>query len=186
MVFSTSWLDWHPAWAVVLHARKTRFNLTADVESEGERSKMTTCIILIFFDSASNVAGAVRNASSVDVLCWPSINKAVQTQAPTHPTDISKDKISTSNSNSTSNSGGGPRDEGEDHHGHQRVTPCTSMWFLLIHKRGNLTMKLEPTSKLSSKPSCPDHTKLSVQFQPWKCWGLCFEIDVGPSFCTLV
>ena len=24
--------------------------------------------------------------------------------------------------------------------------------------------------------SCPDHTKLSVQFQPWNCWELCWAI----------
>ena len=25
----------------------------------------------------------------------------------------------------------------------------------------------------------PDHTHLCVRFQPWSCWGLCGEIDVG-------
>ena len=34
--------------------------------------------------------------------------------------------------------------------------------------------------------SCPDHTKLSVRFQPWNCWGLCWEIDVGPPRFTLL
>ena len=34
--------------------------------------------------------------------------------------------------------------------------------------------------------SCPDHTKLSVQFQPWNRWWLCSEIDVGPPLFTLL
>ena len=34
--------------------------------------------------------------------------------------------------------------------------------------------------------SCPDHTKLSVRFEPWSCWGLCWEIDVGPPRFTLL
>ena len=34
---------------------------------------------------------------------------------------------------------------------------------------------------------CPDHTKLSVQFQPWNCWRLCSELlDVGPPLFTLL
>ena len=28
--------------------------------------------------------------------------------------------------------------------------------------------------------------QLSVQFQPWNCWGLCSEIDVGPPLFTLL
>jgi hypothetical protein len=34
--------------------------------------------------------------------------------------------------------------------------------------------------------SCLDHTKLSIRFQPWNCWGLCSEIDVGPPLFTLL
>ena len=33
-------------------------------------------------------------------------------------------------------------------------------------------------------PSCHDHTKISVRFRLWNCWGLCWEIDVGPSLFT--
>ena len=32
--------------------------------------------------------------------------------------------------------------------------------------------------------SRPDHTKLPVQFQPWNCWGLCSQLDVGPPLFT--
>ena len=35
-------------------------------------------------------------------------------------------------------------------------------------------------------PSRPDHTKLSVRFHLWNCWGLCPEVDVGtPLFILL-
>ena len=34
-------------------------------------------------------------------------------------------------------------------------------------------------------PSCPDQNKLSVRFQPWICWKLCWGIDVGPPLFTL-
>ena len=34
--------------------------------------------------------------------------------------------------------------------------------------------------------SCFDHTKFSVQFQPWNCWRLCSGIDVGPPPFTLL
>ena len=34
--------------------------------------------------------------------------------------------------------------------------------------------------------SRPDHTKLFVQSWPWDCWGLCWEIDVGPPLFTLL
>jgi len=32
----------------------------------------------------------------------------------------------------------------------------------------------------------PNHTKLFVQFKPWNWWGLCWEIDVGPSLLALL
>ena len=38
----------------------------------------------------------------------------------------------------------------------------------------------------TTKPLCPDHTKVSVWFQLWNCWRLCWEIDVGPSLFTLI
>ena len=34
--------------------------------------------------------------------------------------------------------------------------------------------------------SCPHHTKLSVQFEPWICWGFSWEIDVGSPLFTLL
>ena len=34
--------------------------------------------------------------------------------------------------------------------------------------------------------SCPDHTKIAVRFRPWTCWGLCWEIDVGPPLFILL
>jgi hypothetical protein len=35
-------------------------------------------------------------------------------------------------------------------------------------------------------PSWPDHTKLSVRFQPWNYRRLCSELDVGPPLFTLL
>ena len=35
-------------------------------------------------------------------------------------------------------------------------------------------------------PTCPDQTKLSIQFQLWNCFGLCLGIDVGPPLFTLL
>ena len=35
-------------------------------------------------------------------------------------------------------------------------------------------------------PTSPDHTKFSFGFQPWNCWGLCSNIDVGPPLFTLL
>ena len=34
--------------------------------------------------------------------------------------------------------------------------------------------------------SCPDHTKIIIRVQPWRCWGVCWEIDVGPLLFTLL
>jgi hypothetical protein len=33
---------------------------------------------------------------------------------------------------------------------------------------------------------CPHHTNVSVQFQPWNCWGLWWKIDLGPLLFTLL
>ena len=34
--------------------------------------------------------------------------------------------------------------------------------------------------------SCPNHTKLSIRFQLWNCWGLCLGKDVGSPLFTLL
>jgi hypothetical protein len=39
---------------------------------------------------------------------------------------------------------------------------------------------------LANRESCPDHTKLSVWFQLWNCWGLCSDLDVGAPLFTLL
>jgi hypothetical protein len=42
-----------------------------------------------------------------------------------------------------------------------------------------------PLNHLGVK-SCPDHTKVSIWFQLWNCWGSCSEIDVGTPLFTLL
>ena len=43
---------------------------------------------------------------------------------------------------------------------------------------------LEPAGVMS--PSCSDHTKVSVRFQLWSWWGLCWEMDACPPLFTLL
>ena len=52
------------------------------------------------------------------------------------------------------------------------------MWFQVqpvTYDRG------EPAVSYKWTGWCPNHTKLSVRFCPWNCWGLCSEIDDGPT-----
>ena len=55
-------------------------------------------------------------------------------------------------------------------------------WFINFEVKLNHIL----VSRLGSHVTCPDHTKLSVQFQPRNCWGLCWGIDVGPTLFILL
>ena len=33
---------------------------------------------------------------------------------------------------------------------------------------------------------CPNHTKLFIRFEPWNCWGFCWEIDDGSPLFSLL
>ena len=68
-------------------------------------------------------------------------------------------------------------------------------WFLFINWKGysidSSKMMGDSPEAFYFKPiiihnSSLDHTKLSVQFQPWNCWGSCWGIDVGPPLFTLL
>ena len=44
----------------------------------------------------------------------------------------------------------------------------------------------EVALKLQHHESCLDHTRLSIRFQLWNCWGLGSKIDIGPPLFTLL
>ena len=62
-------------------------------------------------------------------------------------------------------------------------------YFHVLRRAGNLTILVATSSEIRShlhQNACPDHTKVYVRFEPWNCWGLYWEIDVGPPLFTLL
>ena len=77
----------------------------------------------------------------------------------------------------------------------QEVKPQLTLFWTILEPIFNAPIspihRLCTIKKWANRPivqmnSCPDHTKLSIQFQPWKYLRLYSEIDVEPPLFTLL
>ena len=73
------------------------------------------------------------------------------------------------------------------HYGGLSVVWIVGREGIVISSNHSYLMQQHVTlTSLHSASSCLDHTKFSIQFQPWNCWGRCSQIVVGPPLFKLL
>ena len=64
--------------------------------------------------------------------------------------------------------------------------PTSPEWLVVKLTVGSTGANWSSWKRERGRDSDPDHTKVSVRFQPWSCWGLRSELDVSPPLFTLL